>query len=598
MSDDINFAAAAGLKALENVVDDIYNLGKSQFETQLKRWTSKAKIKTLYGKYRNVRLVKTIWQVEKEVDLNEFYYPSKIIINGDRKIVMQLSDIPYKGNVVIQGTVGQGKSIFFRYLTSRELFNGKIIPVFVELRRITKKKSLVKHLIEEMQTLGFELDQDTFEFLLDQGMIVFFLDGFDEVNESLRTDLITEIEHLCKRFEKTRILISSRPDSGIEQSPFFRVMRLAFLVGNEYEKVIARICDDSKTSEALISGVKSERKNIQELLTTPLMVALLVFRFKATQSIPENSIAFYSDLFNLLINRHDKSKAGYQRPRVSKLSDSNLETVFDATCFLTYQSGDSVYSKSDLIKQIRKALDVSQISADPDPVMKDICEITCLILEEGGEYRFVHKSVQEYHAAVFIKSQAEATAERFYMQCHAKKWLRWLTLLEFLKIIDSYRFDKYFFIPDLLNLLHVEHDSISQGVTITRDLLIHIFKDNLIAYDFDSQDDFSWMRVTTESWKSTELRWLDLLHNVKDLVNVDRLQELIKNGEIPLRNDYQLVLRDNDTVIELSDLIRLDVIELKDVSKLASPYLTSVHAELMMALEYVRKIESNKDLFK
>ena len=71
-------SAVAAKKALGNIIDDIYDLGKTQFGQQIKRWKTKSKIETLYKKIKHVRKVKTVWQVEKEVDLLFKFYGIKI----------------------------------------------------------------------------------------------------------------------------------------------------------------------------------------------------------------------------------------------------------------------------------------------------------------------------------------------------------------------------------------------------------------------------------------------------------------------------------------------------------------------------------------
>lgn len=115
----------AAKKAIEHVVTDLYNLAKSEGGFQLKKWTATSHIDSVYTKARAIRLVKTILQPEKAVDLSSFYYPSKIRVEKNRVTINRFSDFGYDGNILIEGTVGQGKSIFLRYLASVELFNSR-----------------------------------------------------------------------------------------------------------------------------------------------------------------------------------------------------------------------------------------------------------------------------------------------------------------------------------------------------------------------------------------------------------------------------------------------------------------------------------------
>src|SRR2546428_1554509 len=109
-------------------------------------------------KHRFLILVKTIWQAEKEIDLFKFYYESKLLLNNARVAIRQLTDIPYSGNLLIQGTVGQGKSIFMRYLVSTELIKGEALPIFVQLMRIGAGESVMHHVLRELKSLGVPMD--------------------------------------------------------------------------------------------------------------------------------------------------------------------------------------------------------------------------------------------------------------------------------------------------------------------------------------------------------------------------------------------------------------------------------------------------------
>jgi hypothetical protein len=397
--------AAIAKKALENVVDDIYRLATGELRKKINIWKNKSKIETLYKKIKNIRKVKTIWQVEKEIDLLKFYYPSKIEVDQEPKAINDIDDLGYSGNILIQGMIGQGKSIFLRFLTSQEMIKGNAIPLFVELRRIRKNETLTNHLLEEAKSLGLEMDKQTFLFLAKHGKVILFLDAFDEIKESQRSKLITEIEQLAKRYDKLQIIVSSRPDSGIEASPFMRVYELCPLQGNDYKQVIDKMAETDDVASSIMKGIRKSKGKVVQLLTTPLMVALLMLRYRINQSIPENTIAFYDDLFNLLLVRHDKLKAGYIRPRKSSASDMTLFQVFTAICFLTRKSEEGTLNVRQLNDITKRAIEIIGQDYAADKIVADIMTITCLILEEGGECKFIHKSVQEYHGHTLLKNK-------------------------------------------------------------------------------------------------------------------------------------------------------------------------------------------------
>ena len=121
-----------------------------------------------------------------------------------------------------------------------------------------------------------------------------------------------------------------------------RVFDLAPLEGHECEGVIRKMANDANVADSVIIGIKKAKVRVASLLTTPLMIALLLFRYRVDQTIPETEMAFFADLFMLLLVRHDKSKPGYTRPRKSGLGDIAIEEMFNAICYLTAKEQEDV----------------------------------------------------------------------------------------------------------------------------------------------------------------------------------------------------------------------------------------------------------------
>jgi len=88
--------------------------------------------------------------------------------------------------------------------------------------------------------------------------------------------------------------------------------------------------------------------------------------------------------------------------------------------------------------------------------------LVVFILREGEEYRFIHRSVQEFFSASFIASKPENWVKIFYSKVLSSNGYGWLQELGFLKEIDAYRFNKYFLLPNLLNALGIMESSLSE----------------------------------------------------------------------------------------------------------------------------------------
>lgn len=450
----------AGKEVFKHLIADVYKTVSTKTKTTLKQWDTERKIESLYRKIHKVRKVKTIWQVDKAIDLESFYCDSHVVVNKKRRKVVRLSDFEVNDNLVITGIAGQGKSIFLRHLCAAELTAGKYIPIFLELRRIQKGFTLQDRIYMAFKNLGLTVDDNLFDVLADSGKILLLLDAFDEVPDDEKQRVLTEIEDLSATREQLRIIVTTRPNNNIDMSSQFSVVQLDNLRGNEYKTVIHKLTGNSKLTNILIDSIERHTARIKDLLCTPLMVTLLIISYKAYQQLPTQLSGFYDSLFQTLLQRHDGSKPGYTRERRCKLDDIQYRHVFETLCIVAKESQESSFKHEDMYRFSMKALEQNDFKENPDRYLNDIVKITCLILRDGEEYRFIHKSVQEYYSAVYIQRKPEPWVQKFYSRIRDKANYSlsrtWRKELEFLSEIDKYRHDKYYMLPVIIDFLKIK----------------------------------------------------------------------------------------------------------------------------------------------
>lgn len=435
---------------LTKTLVDLYKFGRSVLQKKnIKKFNNETG-KDLYKKIRTVEYVKTIWQYEKEINLREFYYPSKVLVRGTNQRIEPkvVSDISQKYNIVIEGTAGQGKSILLRYLASNELRTGNKIPVFVELRKIEKTHTLIKAIENRLIGLGFIIDDEILDSFLRSGKILLLLDGFDELPKDQVRTTINQIESLLDFYESTQVVITSRPQNDIQSSEYFRVVKISELTGHDRLPFLQKICDPREQANVINDAIIDSKSEIKNLLKTPLLLTLLTIVFNAEQTIPSNFSDFYDKLFQILYTRHDASKPGFKRNKRANLSEEKLELAFSTFCFLLRKEDKTSTTRSEALDLSVKASEISGIIFNADDFLEDITKITCLLIEEGMQYHFIHKSVQEFFCARFIKRLPEEAAIKFYQRARSD-YSFWSQELIFLKSIDSYRALKNFYIPEI-----------------------------------------------------------------------------------------------------------------------------------------------------
>lgn len=138
---DLN-ASSDIAKIINAPLDDLYNYLKDKTNNNIDKLKNSKNISKLSDRIFELQNVKTIYKGDSAINLKTFYYPSRVRAGNELVDVSHVGRISKNSNIVIQGTVGQGKSIFMRYMTSQEISLGKRIPVFFELRKLKKTKLL------------------------------------------------------------------------------------------------------------------------------------------------------------------------------------------------------------------------------------------------------------------------------------------------------------------------------------------------------------------------------------------------------------------------------------------------------------------------
>jgi hypothetical protein len=352
----------------------------------------------------------------------------------------------------LEGIVGQGKSVFLRYLCIQELSdNGSgRLPVFIELRSIKAGKNLEHYILRELRTYDIDATSEAFDFLAKTGKIALFFDGFDELDSSLISEVIDELERLVEKYDAMFVAITSRPDCEIQKCAPFSVVRLAEISVDDYLPFLDRLGLPKVRAHEIATAISESPNEISELIVTPLMLTLTVMVYKSEKSIPPLLAEFFESLFTTVFTRHDKSKPGFERKLKSGLGERTLQKLFETFCFMCAQAEltRTLTAEEFATTYERSARYFTEGTTSLESFRHDISKVACLLLEEGvGEMTFLHKSIAEYFAASFIRRLHENAAQKFYEKARGD-WDRWRAILSFLSKIDKYRYYTFFLIPD------------------------------------------------------------------------------------------------------------------------------------------------------
>lgn len=442
---------AAIAKVSTPIISDIYSASKGKVKKALNRWEEQQFPKRLAKKIGSLSLVRTLWCPDDDIPLLKFYYPPKVQPTGlPNELVANCAHDISTESFIIQGIVGQGKSIFMRWLAIQEAKKSRL-PIFIEFRTLHGKYSLRDAIYKELESFDIKIDEETFNYLAASGKFLLLLDAFDELESNLIRETLNEINFLSRKFEKMQIIISSRPGNEIQKIPGIKTMSICPLSEDDYSPFLHKMGLTTVKCFEVVEAIKESRGSLAELITTPLMLTLVAIVYESEREIPNSLPEFFEKLFQIVLTRHDKLKDGFSRKRHSNLSDRKLQDLFEAFCFMALQNdyGRSL-SNEQFTKAFNEAMEYSEnCHCEQEQFQIDIVKGACLMLEEGVDTTtFLHKSLLEYYAAAFIKHSTDEVAELFYAEA-SKNHRQWNEVIAFLSNIDPYRFSKNFAIPQL-----------------------------------------------------------------------------------------------------------------------------------------------------
>ncbi len=445
-----DFSIAIAL--LRKPVEETYSRATTAVQKKIALFKTQAKIKALHKKLWQIQRVKTIWNTDRPLSLSSIYFPVSVQLTlPDNKQIRQVNSVDdlQHPHVIVYGTAGQGKSILMKYLVGREIRSGKRIPLLCELRNL-KGVTLEQHLTAQFaMLLGVAVDQDVYTTFAETGTLSFLLDGFDEIEDEQIQSTLQQIDVLSFKYPTAKIVLTSRPNSDCRNLTGFNVVNIKPLDKTDLSFFYRKITKDAEFSDRLVRAIGASATQIQSLITTPLLATLLAISYRAAHKIPIEFSDFYEELFQILLVRHDASKLGWRRRRSSGLNDRQIQQVFEAFCFAAKRRRQSSLEVEVARTIAKESADNYGLSVDVDLFLQDIEKITCLIIREGKKIEFVHASVPQFFASMYVKGRTEPQSASFYTQLLKSVWRTWLQEIFFLTQIDAHRFDKYFAIPDM-----------------------------------------------------------------------------------------------------------------------------------------------------
>lgn len=410
-----------------------------------------------YRTYKRYSTVNTLVFKNNQMSLKEIYIPLTLTIEKNHKNQnVKINGYPktladqYQ-RLLITDTAGMGKSTISKRMFLDVIDNSYGIPIFIELRRLSKEKSLKLEIQQQLNSLSKEFNPKLMLEFIQMGGFIFFLDGYDEISLSERENVTRDLQDFITNASDNIYVLTSRPETALASFGNFQKATIEPLKKKEAFELLRKYDNQGETSKNLIEKLDSpEYQMIDDFLRNPLLVSLLFVAFDYKQTIPLKKHIFYRQVYDAHFDSHDLSKGdGYIHEKKSKLDIDDFDKVLRFIGFECIKQQKIEFSKDELLAIIGNAkVFCVGLTFNASDIFDDLLKSVPLFCQDGNYYKWAHKSLQEYFAAQFIFKDVKENQDQILSTIYNGNNIeKYFNMLDLYYDIDLFGFRKNMLLP-------------------------------------------------------------------------------------------------------------------------------------------------------
>lgn len=365
----------------------------------------------LEAKRISLSKVKMAFFSSQVVELEEIYVPQFISLGN--KLCSQESffeSLLQHKKMVVSATAGSGKSCLLKSMFISVIKEkNNLLPLFLELRKVNETNdSIFETLRTDIAIYNKKFNKENLNYLLDREGTIVFLDGFDEVNHDLKDKFTKEINDLADKYPDLIILVSSRPEYNLFSDwSLYNVAHIQPLILSQAIEVIKKIDYDEDVKERFTLALENALFDKQKgFSSNPLLLTIMLITYEQFGSIPDKVYIFYDHAYQALFNKHDVSKQGFLRKSSTNLDMYELRDIFALFSLFTYSKQMFEMTEDEMHTFLKKCLVHSKSEVIDKDLKLELLNNVPLLMRDGLNYCFTHRSFQEYFTAYYIVNHA------------------------------------------------------------------------------------------------------------------------------------------------------------------------------------------------
>ncbi len=146
----------------------------------------------------------------------------------------------------------------------------------------------------------------------------------------------------------------------------------------------------------------------------------MLLTYGENADIPTKLSIFYKQAYAALFQGHDARKGAFKRKRLCTLDMHDFSRLFSAFCAITYDKKILQFSRPDALKYIDESIKILEIDVDKEKFLNDALQSVSLLIEDGLDITFTHRSFQEFFVANFI-AESDIKIQRILLNKYCER---------------------------------------------------------------------------------------------------------------------------------------------------------------------------------
>lgn len=390
------------------------------------------------GKYRDAlkakhKQLKIPFRPNRPLEMREVFVPLQVSGSAVGEQIDAYQAVAQYKRLMVTGKPGSGKSMLLKSLALAYAeerlaeLTDRPTMVLLELHRLRDPKltreTLIQEIVNAFDRDNFPKAQQFVENSLKKGRLMLLLDGLDEVNSSVRGQVVRCLQDLLDRYDQCRAIITCR--TAVYGGEFAEVVNKTLEVVEFSDPQMQQFLQAwksqmpaGKSVEQLLQTLR-DRPRIMALARNPLMLTIIAYLYTDTPFVlPHSRAEFYQKATDILLEQWDQAR---QRPNTYKGNEKRIVLQrlahYNQTTANQQHQDRRTISYTEVLEQVKAVL--PGLNRDPE---KDVSLIFQELLERSGllvavgkgqGYQFAHLTLQEFFTASELLAQPNELLQQF-----------------------------------------------------------------------------------------------------------------------------------------------------------------------------------------